>query len=387
MNRKSHRTVRLKELAEISSGRSVPSQDEYWGGDIPRAKIGDIESSFLNETHDHLTRIGLENSGATLLPKGTLLVSATGTIGKVTMLEEKMAISQDIKSLKVDEKGVDPNYLLYYLSSKQERLEQLSSGATIKSLTHQELGNLRVELPPIEEQRKIGKTMKQIDQLIENTEEKLELLGKVKQEVSENFFQKSKSQEKRSLGDISEIKMGRSTKSEDINKKGEGLPYIQDQKDFGIRYPRVHRWTVRPSAEAEPGQVILLVRGGDIGRTNVANKEIAIGRGVAKIKPEKVRTKFLYHYLDYRKPRIKQISGSGSTNWIRKSELEKVKVPVLPESEEDKIVETLDAIDQCMMAESHRVEILQELKKSLFQELMKSKQLVNKLVETEGEEA
>jgi glucose-6-phosphate-specific signal transduction histidine kinase len=40
-----------------------------------------------------------------------------------------------------------------------------------------------------------------------------------------------------------------------------------------------------------------------------------------------------------------------------------------------------------MMAESHRVEILQELKKSLFQELMKSKQLVNKLVETEGEEA
>ena len=60
---------------------------EYYKGNIPWVKSGELKDKVIFETEEKITEDGLRNSAAKLFPKGTLLVAMYGaTVGKTGIL-------------------------------------------------------------------------------------------------------------------------------------------------------------------------------------------------------------------------------------------------------------------------------------------------------------
>ncbi len=86
------------------------------------------------------------------------------------------------------------------------------------------------------------------------------------------------------LGDVAKLVMGQSPPGSTYNEVGDGLPFFQGVKDFNYRHPTPRVFCSAPTRIAQLGDILLSVRA-PIGRVNVADRECAIGRGLAIIRP------------------------------------------------------------------------------------------------------
>lgn len=92
------REVAVADVVDIASGgtpkRSVP---EYWSGDIQWASAKDIANSpgrILRDTQETITEEGVRNSATKLMPAGTIIITARGTVGAMAQLGSEMAFNQ-----------------------------------------------------------------------------------------------------------------------------------------------------------------------------------------------------------------------------------------------------------------------------------------------------
>lgn len=101
---------RLEELTDIQSG-ATPSKanPEFWNGTIPWISAKDMKRFFLEDAEDYISMAAV-NSGARLVPPGTLLVLTRGmTLLKdipICILRREMSFNQDVKGLRPKD-GVD----------------------------------------------------------------------------------------------------------------------------------------------------------------------------------------------------------------------------------------------------------------------------------------
>src|SRR4029077_19757019 len=89
--------------------------------------------------------------------------------------------------------------------------------------------------------------------------------------------------EVKKLGDVCQLTMGQSPKSEFYNKSGEGRPFHQGVTDFGERFPTDRLFCTARGRIAEAGDILFSVRA-PVGRMNIADKKIIIGRGLSAIR-------------------------------------------------------------------------------------------------------
>jgi type I restriction enzyme S subunit len=87
-----------------------------------------------------------------------------------------------------------------------------------------------------------------------------------------------------SLSHVAEVVMGQSPRGSSYNRSGIGCPLINGPTEFTERHPIQIQWTAEPSRFCRPGDLLLCVRGSSTGRTNVADDDYAIGRGIAAIR-------------------------------------------------------------------------------------------------------
>ena len=98
------------------------------------------------------------------------------------------------------------------------------------------------------------------------------------------------------LGDICKIVMGQSPKSEFYNETGIGLPFHQGVSDFGDRFPTDRKFCTVENRIAEQDDILFSVRA-PVGRINVADKRIVIGRGLSAIRNRSDHQIFTFHQL------------------------------------------------------------------------------------------
>ena len=97
--------------------RSIP---EYYGGEIPWLKTGDLTDGLITTVEEYITRAGVENSSAHINPAGAVLIAMYGaTIGKLGVLAMPCATNQACCACAVNEELVDKSYLFYYLLSQR----------------------------------------------------------------------------------------------------------------------------------------------------------------------------------------------------------------------------------------------------------------------------
>ncbi len=90
--------VPFVETVEILGGGTPKTTvPEYWDGDIPWYAVGDApreKDIFVIDTAKKLTGAGVENSSTRILPAGTTIISARGTVGKLALSGVPMAMNQ-----------------------------------------------------------------------------------------------------------------------------------------------------------------------------------------------------------------------------------------------------------------------------------------------------
>src|SRR5438552_12988130 len=88
------------------------------------------------------------------------------------------------------------------------------------------------------------------------------------------------------LSDLAEVVMGQSPPGESCNGLTDGTPLLNGTTEFGGHHPEPVQFTNDPRKFAEEGDLLFCVRGSTTGRMNWANRQYAIGRGIAAIRPK-----------------------------------------------------------------------------------------------------
>ena len=150
----------LGDIAEIVSGATpMTSVEEYWDGGIPWATPKDLsglDGKFIESTPRTLSTSGLKSCAATLLPAQSVLLSSRAPIGHVAINSVPMATNQGFKNLIPDTARVDSKFLYWWLRFHRPRLEAMGNGATFKEVSKKIVAGVRIQLPPLGEQRRIA---------------------------------------------------------------------------------------------------------------------------------------------------------------------------------------------------------------------------------------
>ncbi|MDD1378553.1 restriction endonuclease subunit S [Metamycoplasma hyosynoviae] len=146
------------------------------------------------------------------------------------------------------------------------------------------------------------------------------------------------------LSEIASVIMGQSPKSSSYNSDMLGLPFLQGGTTFGDKYPYFDIWTTEWNKEANPNDILFTVRA-PVGDLNIANTKIAIGRGIAAIRPKKVTTLYLYYLLQTNKHIFLTSSVGTIFDSINKDALESVYLDIHKEQDQHHIVNTIGSVD------------------------------------------
>lgn len=168
----------LLDFAKLHSGGTPKTKiKEYWNGNQKWVSGKDVtpnDKSFIIETERTITIEGVNKSRAKLLPKFSTVVTARGTVGKICILSEDMAISQSNYAVSpIDKKSFF--FLFRLMDYSINDLQQRSYGTVFDTITTKTLKGLQVIVPPkkilIAFEEKITPLMyKILNNLLENQE-------------------------------------------------------------------------------------------------------------------------------------------------------------------------------------------------------------------------
>ncbi|MDD2732345.1 MAG: restriction endonuclease subunit S [Desulfuromonadaceae bacterium] len=132
----------------IGGGTPKTSMPEYWNGDIPWFSVVDaptITDVFVIDTQKHITELGLNNSSTKLLAKGTTIISARGTVGRLALVGRQMAMNQSCYGLRGK---ADDTYFTYFSTYRLvESLKQRSHGSVFDTITTETMKGVFVIYP------------------------------------------------------------------------------------------------------------------------------------------------------------------------------------------------------------------------------------------------
>ena len=164
------------------------------------------------------------------------------------------------------------------------------------------------------------------------------------------------------LGDIIDIKMGQSPKSEFYNLNNNGLPFLQGNKTFGHLYPSFEVYTSEYKVISEPNSILMSVRA-PVGDLNISNQNICIGRGLCSINGKNIElNKYIFYLLKYYKKEIVNIQTGTVFGAISKNDILNFKVKILKdEKEQKKIASILSSLDDKIELNNRMNKILEEM--------------------------
>jgi type I restriction enzyme S subunit len=161
---------RIKEIGEVIGG-GTPStkRSEYYDGDIPWITPKDLSDHidryiFMGERS--ITKEGLNNSSAKLLPKGTVLFSSRAPIGYVAIAGQELCTNQGFKSIVCNE-SVNNLFIYYTMKMSKEAMESIASGSTFKEVSGSTVKEFKIKIPPLREQKEIAGILSSLDDKIE----------------------------------------------------------------------------------------------------------------------------------------------------------------------------------------------------------------------------
>jgi len=163
--------VRILKLGDFcrtgSGGTPTRSKKEYYqNGRIPWIKSGELNKPEITTSDEFITEAGLKGSAAKLLEPGAIFIALYGaTVGQVSKLRIQAATNQAICHIYPNKDICDENYLFSYIKASRHVLLSKRVGGGQPNISQQIVRDLKIPLPPLEEQKRIAKILDAADAL------------------------------------------------------------------------------------------------------------------------------------------------------------------------------------------------------------------------------
>lgn len=168
----------LKRCATIMTGGTPSTEKEqYWETPtFPWYTPGDFSEDdiFLKDSSRKLDCQAVEEHAAKVFPKNSVLVVGIGaTVGKIGIAENECSANQQVNAVVFDS-TVCPLFGAYYLYAAKEYLRAQCNSATLPILNQSTMGELKIVLPPFDEQNRITELINQKVSVIKSGIEEIE---------------------------------------------------------------------------------------------------------------------------------------------------------------------------------------------------------------------
>ena len=271
------------------------------------------------------------------------------TTGRMNWADQTYSLGRGLCSIR-GETLLDTKFIRCCIEWKLNELLNLAGGSTFPNLTKDTIRNFPIPYP--KSRYKIAAVLSAYDDLIENNTRRIKILEEMASAIYREWFVEFRfpghegvemveselglipqGWEVKQLGEMCHVIMGLSPKSEFYNETGDGLPFHQGVTDFGER-PYSQRIEFAPAqfknVLLKADDILFSVRA-PVGRINIANKRVVIGRGLSAIRSKNRNQTFLLQQLKDRFQEEDTMGSGAIFNAIRKTDL--LGIPLLTPTE------------------------------------------------------
>ena len=386
----------IGEMAEIidgDRGKNYPHQHEFLDegyclflntGNVTKAGFSFDSNQFISKEKCDLLRKGK-------LQRHDIVYTTRGTVGNAAYYSdsipyEHVRINSGMVIIRPKEAIVCTEFLYQILKSDYYRpfFRKHCTGSAQPQLPIKNFSTIELDLPDLPVQCRIAGILSTYDDLIENNQKQIKLLEEAAQRLYQEWFvalrfpghettpivdgvpERWKEQ---SLYQIADVVMGQSPKSEYYNQVGEGLPFHQGVGSYGNRFVSDETYSTSFTRIAEAGSILFSVRA-PVGRLNLTENKVVIGRGLAAINHRRGAQSYLFYLLKEKFFRDDIIGNGSIFASISKEELlnQTFLIPI------DSLVEQFNGIaggiDKKIDILSEQIRLLTEARNRLLPKLM-----------------
>lgn len=360
----------------IGGGTPSTSNSEYWNGNInwfSPVEIGD--SKYVSHSLKKITSLGLKKSSAKILPKGSLLFTSRAGIGKTAILLEESSTNQGFQSIVPDKDELEIEFLYGLSGMLSQYGNKMGSGSTFVEVSGKTMGKMKLILPNFAEQKKIGKFLSKIDNLIELQTQKLEQLKKLKQGYLQKMFpQDGESVPRLRFSGFSEEWEKKTISEITTRLDNKRIPVKeQDRVSGNVPYYGANGVQGYVKGFTHTGNNILIA---EDGASDVSNYPVIFTKGdiwvnnhahVLQSKDSKSDSSFMSYALKLIRY-DKYLTGNGRFK-LNADVLMKINLLIPSFEEQQQIGSFLSKLDQMINDQSDKIEALKQQKKAYLQKM------------------
>lgn len=185
------KTKKIGNSFKVSCGGTPKrNKPEYWDGEIPWIKTGEVNFNSINGTEEHITQAGLENSSAKLAPINSVIMALFGqgpTLGRVAILDIEATTNQACAIIHPEE-DYNMRFVYYSLWRQYERVRAKARGASQPNINASIVKGLEVPCISIEEQNSwVNKLDDQLSAM-RSIDERIESAARLKKRMLNKLF-------------------------------------------------------------------------------------------------------------------------------------------------------------------------------------------------------
>ena len=307
-----------------------------------------------------------EIAGKYKVRKGDILISWSGSLGVYEWHGEDAWLNQHLFKVDFNKAKLDKSFFTYLISNSLKKLEAQVHGATMKHITKKKFDSFPVNLPPLDQQKKIAAILDEADAYRQKTKALIEKYDELTQSLFLDMFgdpvTNLKGWEVNFLDQItSKIGSGATPIGGKQAYKKEGVSLIRSMNvyDNWFKYKNLAFIDEDQAAKlknviVEKGDVLFNITGASICRSSVVPNEVLparVNQHVSIIRPltSKVTSKFLSRFLISENVKTKLLgvgSGGGAVmEAITKEQLQSIEVIIPPLALQNQFAERVKAIE------------------------------------------
>lgn len=202
-----------------------------------------------------------------------------------------------------------------------------SAGGLSPRVKFKDLANYEFLLPPKAEQARLAELLWAMDEVIEKEKVALTKSDNLFLSYSKRIFS-DETGEAKELNNVGTLIMGQSPPGCSYNEKGDGIPFLQGNAEFGDLHPTFNKCTTEPNRIVPKSSILISVRA-PVGDLNIADRNYCIGRGLAGlfIEEESLRN-YVFNFLKFSKNELDKRSTGSTFKAINKDALASLKMVV-----------------------------------------------------------
>lgn len=375
-------TRKLGEIGSVAMNKRIYKDQTTEDGEIPFYKIG----TFGKEADAFISRDLFEElkEKHSYPKKGDLLLSASGSIGRVVEYKGEDAYFQDSNIVWLDheeETLVNKFLKQFYNIVRWDGIE----GTTIKRLYNKNILNTKITFPTSEEQEKIGELFEVLDGLIEKQEAYIQTLEEMKKGFLQGLFpQKGQTRpdlrfegfegdwEEKKISEIAEITTGKTPPTSNSSYySDEGYMFVtpSDIEELVVKDTerRLTDEGILKTQIAKKGSILMTCIA-SIGKNTLVTEDVGFNQQINSVYLKDGYDKYFFLTMSFLiSKKMKQYASSGMMQIINKTEFSSINILLPSLAEQEKIGEFFEGLDTRIDLENRKLRELEDAKKALLQ--------------------